>query len=163
MATSNGIVRKVHAPPCRHGVGFDLKTCSMHFLLFRADSRFMKVVVVLLAAAGLTGCKRAPRAAEESPAVVAARAAGMMPADARLAGLYRASCRNCHGHPESGAPPAGYHFAWDPRWAQGLAVLLSHTVAGYNGMPAGGQCFACTADDYKALIRFMAGRPGDAS
>jgi len=135
----------------------------MHILLVGADRRLMKLLVVLLAAAGLTGCKRTPRAAAESPQLVAARAAAMMPADARLAGLYRASCRNCHAHPESGAPPAGYHFAWDPRWAQGLPVLLSHTVAGYNAMPAGGQCFACTADDYKALIRFMAGQPGTAN
>jgi cytochrome c5 len=134
----------------------------MPVLPFLAEGRLLKVAVVLLATAWLTGCKRAPRAAEESTDVVAARAAAMMPPDARLAGLYRASCRNCHAHPESGAPPAGYHFAWDPRWAQGLPVLLSHTVAGYKGMPAGGQCFACTAVDYRALIRFMAGRPGDA-
>ncbi len=137
VATSNGIVRKVHAPPGPRGVSFALKTCTMPVLPFLAEGRLLKVAVVLLATAWLTGCKRAPRA-------------------------YRASCRNCHAHPESGAPPAGYHFAWDPRWAQGLPVLLSHTVAGYKGMPAGGQCFACTAVDYRALIRFMAGRPGDA-
>ncbi|MEJ0047697.1 MAG: c-type cytochrome [Rhodospirillales bacterium] len=87
----------------------------------------------------------------------------MMPPDPRLAGLYRASCQNCHGHPESGAPPAGYHFAWDKRWAQGLKILLSHTVGGYNGMPAGGQCFACTEADYASLIRFMAARPANAN
>jgi len=28
-------------------------------------------------------------------------------------------------------------------------------------MPAGGQCFSCTPDDMKALIRFMAGREGE--
>ena len=112
-------------------------------------------VALLLAACG-------KQAEPEDPAKVAARAAAMMPGDARLAGLYRASCQNCHAHPESGAPPAGYHYAWDKRWAQGLPVLLAHTISGFNGMPAGGQCFACTADDYKALIRFMAGQPADA-
>jgi len=117
---------------------------------------------VLCAVFGLAGCKRAPSARAEPPEVVAARAASMLPHDARLAGLYRASCQNCHGNPQSGAPPAGYHAAWDPRWSQGLPVLLSHTIGGYNGMPAGGQCFACTQDDYRALIRFMAGAPAAA-
>jgi cytochrome c5 len=37
-------------------------------------------------------------------------------------------------------------------------VLLQNAVAGYNRMPAGGQCATCTADDYAALIRFMADR-----
>jgi cytochrome c5 len=112
-------------------------------------------LVVPWAVAGLVGCKRAP---QESAGTVAARAMAMMPADARLAGLYRASCRNCHGHPDSGAPPTGYHFAWDQRWAQGMDTLLNHAIGGYNGMPAGGQCFACSQEDYKALIRFMAGQ-----
>ncbi len=119
--------------------------------------------IVLLSILTLAGCNRAPKAAEEEPARVAARAASMLPGDARLAGLYRAGCQNCHGHPESGAPPAGYHFAWDPRWAQGLPTLLAHTIGGYNGMPAGGQCFACSQEDYKTLIRFMAGQPADAN
>ncbi len=111
----------------------------------------------------LAGCKRAPTAQQESADKVASRAAAMMPTNTRLASLYRASCQNCHAHPESGAPPAGYHFAWDPRWAQGLPTLLSHTIGGYNGMPAGGQCFSCSADDFKALIRFMAAQPANAS
>ena len=115
----------------------------------------MRLACLLIPALILGGCKRAPR---EDAAKVASRAAAMMPADARLAGLYRASCQNCHGHPESGAPPAGYHFAWDPRWAQGEATLLAHTISGFNGMPAGGQCFSCTQADYATLIRFMAGR-----
>ena len=117
--------------------------------------RFYALSLVLCLAA--CGHKAKP----EDPARVAARAAAMMPQDARLAGLYRASCQTCHGHPESGAPPAGYHYAWDPRWDQGLDVLLGHTIGGYQGMPAGGQCFGCTANDYKALIRFMADRPED--
>ena len=47
--------------------------------------------------------------------------------------------------------------AWAPRWAKGEQMLLDHTISGFNGMPAGGQCFSCSADDYRALIRFMAG------
>ena len=117
-------------------------------------------LALVFALFGTTSCKRA---APEDPAKVATRAAAMMPADTRLAGLYRASCRNCHGVAGSGAPPTGYHYAWDTRWAQGLPVLLNHALNGYNGMPAGGQCFACTAEDTKKLIRFMAARPEDGS
>ena len=119
------------------------------------------LIGLALLAAGPAACNRAPKAQAEDSAKVAARAASMLPSDPRLAGLYRASCQNCHGHPESGAPPAGYRYAWDPRWAQGLPTLLSHTIGGYKGMPAGGQCFACTQTDYAALIRFMAARAAD--
>jgi cytochrome c5 len=104
--------------------------------------------------------KKAP---QEDAAKVAARAASMLPGDARLAGLYRSSCQNCHAHPDSGAPPVGYHYALDPRWQQGLPTLLAHAIGGFQGMPAGGQCFACSPDDFRALIRFMAGQPADAS
>ena len=121
---------------------------------------WLAAVVALLP---MAGCKRAPRAAPENPAAVAARAAAMLPSDLRLAALYRASCQTCHAHPDSGAPPVGYHYAWDPRWAQGMPTLLSHVIGGYNGMPAGGQCFTCTRDDYQTLIRFMAGQSATAN
>lgn len=93
-----------------------------------------------------------------SPAEIAARAAEAAPADARLAGLYNGSCRTCHAQPDSGAPLALDRAAWDARWAKGEATLLQNTISGLGGMPAGGQCFSCTADDYRDLIAFMAGR-----
>ena len=117
-------------------------------------------IAAIAAMAALAACGQ--KAQPEDPAKVAARAASMLPANPRLVGLYKSSCQNCHGHAASGAPPAGYHYAWDPRWQQGLPALLSHTIGGYQGMPAGGQCFACNANDYKALIRFMAGQPENA-
>jgi len=121
----------------------------------------MRTFLILSALCALAACKRGPAA--EPADKVASRAARILPADARLAGLYRASCQNCHGHPESGAPPAGYAFAWAPRLAQGGDVLLAHTIGGYNGMPAGGQCFACTAADYRQLIAFMSAAPDAAA
>jgi cytochrome c5 len=39
-----------------------------------------------------------------------------------------------------------------------MAALRASTISGLNGMPAGGQCFGCSAQDYEALITFMAGR-----
>ncbi|HEX6859120.1 MAG TPA: c-type cytochrome [Caulobacteraceae bacterium] len=102
----------------------------------------------------LAACSPAPKAptAEEAQA--------LKPADARLASLYEGACKACHATPASGAPQVHDHAAWDPRWKQGEAVLLDHTIQGFGAMPALGQCFSCTPDDFKALIRFMADREG---
>lgn len=83
----------------------------------------------------------------------------MTPADPRLADLYAHACKACHAAPASGAPLAGDRAAWKPRVGKGLAGLMTSVVGGYKGMPAGGQCFACTSEDYRALIRFMADQP----
>lgn len=107
-------------------------------------------------ALALSACGARPPA--ETSEQIAARAANAAPADARLAGLYANACRNCHGQAGAGAPLALDRAAWSERWAKGEQTLLDHTISGFNGMPAGGQCFSCSADDYRALIRFMAGR-----
>jgi len=111
----------------------------------------------LLMVAMLAGCSKGPSNAPPSAEAIA-RAASLKPADSHLAGLYASACHACHGTPGTGAPLAGDKAAWDPRWGQGMPTLLSHVVSGYRGMPAGGQCFACTTSDYQALITFMAGR-----
>ena len=54
--------------------------------------------------------------------------------------------------------PGGKVWYYLVRWKKGEAALLASAVNGLNGMPAGGQCFSCTPDDFKALIAFMAGR-----
>jgi cytochrome c5 len=94
-----------------------------------------------------------------SPAQIAARAAAMTPPGARLADLYAHACKACHAVPGSGAPLAGDRAAWAPRARKGMAALTQSIVAGRNGMPAGGQCFSCSLDDYRALARFMADQP----
>jgi cytochrome c5 len=91
--------------------------------------------------------------------LTAAQSAARRPADAHLAALYDGSCRACHTNRDSGAPLSGDHTQWDARWAKGPDALLQNAVAGYNKMPAGGQCATCTAADYAALIRFMADQP----
>ncbi|MBS0374097.1 MAG: cytochrome c5 family protein [Proteobacteria bacterium] len=105
--------------------------------------------------AALGACARPP-----SPAEIAARAVTLRPADDRLASLYEHSCRACHAETRASAPLAGDRAAWQPRLAKGMPALLQSIVAGYNGMPAGGQCFTCTPQDYEALVRFMAGEAG---
>jgi cytochrome c5 len=82
----------------------------------------------------------------------------LKPADARLAGLYETSCKACHATLGTGAPLVQDRAAWDPRWKQGEAVLLDHTIQGFKAMPASGQCVACAPSDFQGLIRFMAGR-----
>jgi cytochrome c5 len=94
-----------------------------------------------------------------SPAEIAARAAALQPSDARLADLYGHACKACHAMPGTGAPLAGDRAAWAPRAAKGMPALMQSVLGGYKGMPAGGQCFSCTADDYRALVRFMADQP----
>ncbi|MGH6651611.1 MAG: c-type cytochrome [Sphingopyxis sp.] len=114
----------------------------------------MRALLPLSAALLLAACQSEPPAKPLTPA----QSAALKPADARIAGLYEQSCKSCHTVADTGAPLAGDRTLWDQRWAKGEDVLLGSTVRGLNGMPAGGQCFACTPDDYKALIRFMAGR-----
>lgn len=96
------------------------------------------------------------------PAPTPEQALLLKPADARLAGLYETSCKACHAMVGNLAPQVQDRAAWDPRWKQGEQTLLDHTIQGFNAMPAGGQCASCTPDDFKALIRFMAGREDSA-
>ncbi len=115
------------------------------------------ILTLLAAAAGLAACQ--PSGPTRSPAEISAHAATLKPADPRLAGLYAQACKACHAMVGTLAPQTGDREAWAPRVAKGMPVLLHDVVAGFKGMPAGGQCFACTADDDKALIRFMADQP----
>lgn len=87
------------------------------------------------------------------------QALALRPADPRIASLYESACKACHAVAGTGAPLVHDHEAWDPRWKQGLPVLLDHVLQGYRGMPASGQCLTCTPQDHQALIRFMADQP----
>lgn len=108
------------------------------------------IPVLALAACGPGEPPPKPLTAQES--------AALSPRDPRLAQLYASSCKACHTVQDSLAPLTGDRTLWDPRWAQGEAALLAAAIQGKKGMPAGGQCFECSPDDLKALIRFMAGR-----
>jgi cytochrome c5 len=95
---------------------------------------------------------------EKSAPPTPAQLAAFKPADAHVAALYAGSCKACHTKPDSGAPLVHDHAGWDPRWEKGLPTLTDHAIVGFQAMPAGGQCTACTKADYEALIRFMADR-----
>ena len=120
--------------------------------------RFMLRIGALAALAFvLSGCARESDARAPTQSDVD-RAVAATPSDARIADLYRQSCRACHTVAGSGAPLTGDREVWAVRWEKGIEALRSSTIRGLNGMPPGGQCFACTPQDYDALIRFMAGR-----
>lgn len=114
----------------------------------------MRTLFAVFTAFLLIACQQEPPAQSLTPE----QSAALSPADPRIAGLYEQSCKFCHTVADTGAPRAGDRTQWDPRWRKGEAELLNNTIRGFNGMPAGGQCFSCTPDDYRALIRFMAGR-----
>jgi cytochrome c5 len=120
----------------------------------------LRLFMIAAACALAIGCGQQAPARSEAEAL--ARAEAARPADARLAALYNQSCKTCHAAPDSGAPLALDAAAWAPRWAKGEEALLESTIGGLNAMPAGGQCFACTPEDYRALTAFMAGREGEA-
>lgn len=113
----------------------------------------MRPIVMTFAMVALAACGGAGPAPLNE-----AQSAALRPTDPRLAQLYEGSCKACHTVRASLAPLTGDRSLWDPRWAQGEAALLAATIQGKGGMPAGGQCFECTPDDLKVLIRFMAGR-----
>jgi cytochrome c5 len=116
----------------------------------------MRSPAIIIACAALAACGQTP-----PQPLTPAQSAALTPADARLAALYQGACKACHTVTDSKAPLTGDRTAWDPRWAKGEDALLASAVQGKGAMPAGGQCFACTAEDLRALIRFMAGREGE--
>ena len=118
------------------------------------EGRLMRLLFVLSVLA-LAACGEAP-----PKPLTAEQSATLSPADPRLAQLYAGSCKACHTVADSLAPLTGDRTLWDPRWALGEEALLAAAIQGKGGMPAGGQCFECTPDDLKTLIKFMAGREG---
>lgn len=115
--------------------------------------RLVRIIPVALMSAGIASCN-----SHLARNLSAAELAQLKPADPRVAALYEHSCKACHAQAGTGAPLVHDGAAWDPRWAKGLDVLTSHAVLGFQAMPAGGQCAACTPKDYQAIIRFMANR-----
>jgi cytochrome c5 len=103
----------------------------------------------------LCGCNRQSAPSPAEAARVAVRAATLHPADERLAALYDHSCRACHANAQASAPLTGDRAAWLSRLKKGKPELVRNVLTGFNGMPAGGQCFTCTPADFEALIAFM--------
>ena len=105
-----------------------------------------QVAIALACFVGLAACGE-----PEPPAAIA-----LSDANART---YQAACATCHARPGIGAPVTGVEADWRERRAQGLDVLLVHTVEGFRGMPPLGTCGLCSEADLRALVAYMAGLP----
>ena len=80
----------------------------------------------------------------------------LRPADAALASIYDRSCRSCHTIAATGAPLTGDRAAWSERLDKGMNTLVDNVINGFGGMPPLGMCMDCGAEEFEALIVFMA-------
>lgn len=112
------------------------------------------ILVMMLAALGACGERTSSGADGQGGLEEASRA--LVPADTQLAELYNRSCRSCHTVAATGAPLTGDVPAWDTRLEKGADVLLENVINGFGGMPPFGMCMDCDADQFDALIQFMA-------
>ena len=71
---------------------------------------------------------------------------------------YNKSCTFCHGTGAAGAPKTGVKDDWKPRTEKGLEQLVMRTKSGFGRMPAKGNCYSCSDEDYAALITYMVGK-----
>jgi len=69
---------------------------------------------------------------------------------------YNKTCAVCHASGAAGAPKTGVAADWAPRMEKGMDALVQSVTNGMNAMPPKGMCFDCNADQYKALIEYMA-------
>lgn len=111
---------------------------------------FVRMSVVVLLALVLGACGDASTVGNE------AVSRSLKPAEAELASIYNRSCRSCHTVAGTGSPLTGDKIAWAPRMEKGINTLLDNVVNGYGGMPPLGLCMDCDADQFEALIVFMA-------
>ena len=107
----------------------------------------------MLVAAGLIACGEADTA---GAGALEAASRNLRPSDERLAETYDRSCRSCHTIAATDAPLTGDRAAWSVRLDKGMTVLVDNVINGIGGMPPLGMCMDCGADEFEALIIFMA-------
>lgn len=89
----------------------------------------------------------------KTPVVASAPVEGAAPRTGEQ--VYTAVCASCHGSGLMGAPKYGT-ADWGPRKAKGLATLHDHALKGFNAMPAKGGCAACSDEEIKNAVDYMA-------
>ncbi|KAF1070099.1 MAG: Cytochrome c5 [Pseudomonas citronellolis] len=70
--------------------------------------------------------------------------------------VFDRACGACHAGQLPMAPEKGDTAAWKPRLEKGLGTLVQHVTDGYKAMPPRGLCTQCSAEDYRAVIQWMA-------
>jgi len=98
----------------------------------------------------------APVAAVAAPIAAAPAAAAEKPDGKKV---FDTGCAACHGAGIAGAPKFGDKAAWAPRIAQGVNVLYSHAVGGFQGkggmMPPKGGNASLPDAEVKAAVDYM--------
>ncbi len=89
-------------------------------------------------------------------AAIAAFTSSAMAADDAVMEKYNKSCAACHATGAAGAPKTGDADAWAPRLEKGSDALVASVTNGMGAMPPKGMCYDCSAEDYAALIEYMA-------
>ena len=104
-----------------------------------------------------TAAASAPSAAATAVAAPVPNAAPAGKSDGKK--IFEASCAACHGTGVAGAPKFGDKSAWAPRIAQGINVLYTHAIGGFQGkagvMPPKGGNTALPDPDVKAAVDYM--------
>ena len=114
--------------------------------------QLFKISLLLILSLFMFGCDEGP-----DHKTLLANAKNAIPQDAHIASIYQRSCQACHAIDESTAPLVGDKKAWQPRVEKGMDKLLDSVINGYAGMPPFGMCMDCSAQEFEALIEFMAG------
>ncbi len=133
----------------------------------------MKLMTVLVQALLLTGVLTSSVMAEQSADEIKARlepvgktcmsgddcaAAPVAVASGPKSGkeVFDSFCTTCHSAGVMNAPRFGNAGDWGPRIAKGKDTLYTHALGGFNSMPAKGMCAACSDDEIKAAVDYMA-------
>ncbi|CUS47692.1 MAG: cytochrome c5 [Idiomarinaceae bacterium HL-53] len=69
--------------------------------------------------------------------------------------VYNQACAACHASGVLDAPKKGDAGDWEERIAQGMDVLLEHSIDGFNAMPPRGTCTNCSDEEIQAAIEYM--------
>lgn len=118
---------------------------------------FLTIATCLAAALlVLAGCSRQPPITQAETAKYTAVFTNAQ-MTARAQQKWARSCALCHVAGQGGAPRMGHPNEWKPRLEQGTALLLKHTLEGYNRMPPLGYCMSCDTSDLAAMINMMSG------
>jgi cytochrome c5 len=110
-------------------------------------------ILLLIIVFALAGCGKPSFTASPGSE---AQSRQLRPSEPEIAAIYDRSCRSCHTIAATGAPFTGDKAAWAPRMDKGMDVLVDSVINGFGGMPPFGLCMDCSAQQFEALIQFMA-------
>lgn len=75
------------------------------------------------------------------------------------ADLYNGACAACHAAGIAGAPKLGDKAAWEPRYANGLDMLVSSVISGKGAMPPKGGSSYSDAE-IQQVVEYMLAEAG---